>query len=401
MPSSICDVDTGKREKDMPENPQTPSRRRLLAAGAMGLAAGTGPAVFVSLPGAAEAAAGDPLLVGRTNNAGTESGPTTLVTNSSKGHGLHVLQKGSQYALFGQAQESYGAIGRTESERSYGVMGINAATVSGAGAGVRAVGNQQHGLVSATAAAGRWAVIAVNQGAQEPADQSTGGGVWAVGGPYGPGVQAEGADGVIGSATAPLGFGLVGHAPADSAEGAALYAHGPSILQGFTAVDKGLDTLGPVTYLENAFLIPHPAAPDRYLQHAGVHSAERKTLYDGTVTLDAAGTATVILPSYVSVLNSALCYQLTPIGAAAPSLHISQELAGDRFAIAGGAPGQKVCWMVTGVRKDRYAVDHPFRVEVQAIGAALTARSERVRKSRAARAAAILGTTPQKLDDDQ
>ncbi|MEV4305013.1 hypothetical protein [Nonomuraea sp. NPDC049624] len=357
------------------------SRRRMLAVGAAGLAAGAAAA----LPSAASASAGDPLLVGRTNDAGTDAGPTTLVTNSTKGHGLHVWQKGTKYGLLGQAQASFGTVGRTESGASCGLWGTNAGTAADAGAGVRATGNLQHGLEATTANAGRWAVVATNAATQAAGEP--GGAVRAIGGEYGAGVSAEGSDGVVGIAVSPLGFGLVGHAPAGT-EGAALYARGPSILQGFTAVDTGLDTLGPVTYLENAFLIPHPAASDRYLQHAGVHAAERKNLYDGTVTLDAAGAATVVLPAYVSALNAAFCYQLTPIGAAAPNLHVSQELAGDRFGIAGGAPGQKVCWTLTGVRKDRYAADHPFRVEVQPGTAAAASRSQDARHRLAARATA-------------
>jgi hypothetical protein len=38
-------------------------------------------------------------------------------------------------------------------------------------------------------------------------------------------------------------------------------------------------------------------------------------------------------------------------------------VARNRFAIAGGAPGQQVCWQVTGVRQDAWAKANPMRVE--------------------------------------
>ena len=55
--------------------------------------------------------------------------------------------------------------------------------------------------------------------------------------------------------------------------------------------------------------------------------------------------------------------QLTPIGAPGPNLHIANEVAKNQFKVAGGAPGMKVCWQVTGIRQDKWAKDHPLAVE--------------------------------------
>jgi hypothetical protein len=81
------------------------------------------------------------------------------------------------------------------------------------------------------------------------------------------------------------------------------------------------------------------------------------------VTLDDTGAATVELPAWFEALNRDLTYQLTPIGGAAPSLHIAGELLDNRFQIAGGAPGSKVSWRVSGIRQDAWALAHPLEVE--------------------------------------
>ena len=64
-------------------------------------------------------------------------------------------------------------------------------------------------------------------------------------------------------------------------------------------------------------------------------------------------------------MNGDFRYQLTAIGAAAPNLHIAQEVASHRFSIAGGAAGMKVSWQVTGVRHDAFAQANPLVVEVE------------------------------------
>lgn len=87
-------------------------------------------------------------------------------------------------------------------------------------------------------------------------------------------------------------------------------------------------------------------------------------LYSGNVTLDANGGAIVQLPEWFGALNKDFRYQLTAIGAAAPSLYISQEIQNNSFRIAGGKPGLKVSWQVAGVRQDAWEKAHPMVVEV-------------------------------------
>ena len=112
------------------------------------------------------------------------------------------------------------------------------------------------------------------------------------------------------------------------------------------------------------FLVDHPLDPEnRYLNHSFVESSERKNVYDGVAVLDAEGSADVALPKWFSALNRELRYQLTPIGAPAPNLHVAEELDGGRFTIAGGTGGQKVCWQVTGIRDDAWARANPLVVD--------------------------------------
>jgi hypothetical protein len=114
------------------------------------------------------------------------------------------------------------------------------------------------------------------------------------------------------------------------------------------------------------FRIDHPLDPEcKYLMHACVESAERQNLYSGTVELDGNGEATVQLPDWLPALNADIRYQLTSVGAPAPSLHVSAELDDSaRFAISGGPPDGKVSWQVSGVRQDAFARANTFEVEV-------------------------------------
>jgi hypothetical protein len=70
------------------------------------------------------------------------------------------------------------------------------------------------------------------------------------------------------------------------------------------------------------------------------------------VHLNAQGEVNVVLPAWMEALNINFRYQLTAIGAPGPNLYIAEELSDNQFKIAGGLPGMKVSWQVTGVRND-------------------------------------------------
>lgn len=112
------------------------------------------------------------------------------------------------------------------------------------------------------------------------------------------------------------------------------------------------------------FHIDHPLDPrHKYLNHACVESSEMKTVYDGVAILDAQGEAIIELPEWFEALNTDFRYQLTPVGAPAPNLHVATEVSSNRFTIAGGSARLKVCWQVTGVRHDPVALAQPLVVE--------------------------------------
>jgi hypothetical protein len=86
-------------------------------------------------------------------------------------------------------------------------------------------------------------------------------------------------------------------------------------------------------------------------------------VYNGNVVLGEDGAAWVELPAWFEALNRDFRYQLTPIGAPAPNLFVAEEIAGNRLRIAGGGPGMKVSWQVTGIRQDPWANAHRIVVE--------------------------------------
>jgi hypothetical protein len=121
---------------------------------------------------------------------------------------------------------------------------------------------------------------------------------------------------------------------------------------------------GTLSKSAGSFKIDHPLDPaHKYLSHSFVESPDMMNIYNGNVVLGADGSAAVTLPSYFEALNIEFRYQLTPIGGAAPNLHVAQEIAGNRFVIGGGAPGLKVSWQVTGIRNDVYARENRIQVE--------------------------------------
>ncbi len=119
------------------------------------------------------------------------------------------------------------------------------------------------------------------------------------------------------------------------------------------------------------FRIDHPLDPaNKELLHACVESDEYKNIYDGTVTTDAAGFATVTMPEWFSALNEDFRYQLTVIDDSANDFILAKVfhkigVAGpNSFVIKTSMPGVEISWQVTGNRKDAYAKSRPMAVEI-------------------------------------
>jgi hypothetical protein len=134
---------------------------------------------------------------------------------------------------------------------------------------------------------------------------------------------------------------------------------------GRVRVSGNLQVTGTVSKGAGSFKIDHPLDPEnKFLYHSFVESPDMKNIYDGVATLDANGHATVTLPHYFNALNKDFRYQLTCIGGYAP-VYIAREVADNSFEIAGGKPGLKVSWTVTGIRQDPYANTHRIPNEVE------------------------------------
>ena len=235
-------------------------------------------------------------------------------------------------ALYGYATaasgETYGLLAKTDSTEGRGVSGW-ATAASGATYGM-------HGTAQSTAGRGVYGSASATSGLTF--------------GVYGTTASTSGR-GVYGYATTSSGTNYGVYGVTNSASGYAGYFIGAVHVNGTLSKSAG------------SFKIDHPLDPaNQYLSHSFVESPDMKNIYDGVAVLDANGEAAVTLPVWFEVLNRDFRYQLTPIGGWAP-LYIAQEIQGNLFRIAGGQPGMKVSWQVTGIRQDAYANAHRILVE--------------------------------------
>lgn len=137
-------------------------------------------------------------------------------------------------------------------------------------------------------------------------------------------------------------------------------------LTGNVRVDADLNVNGTIAKGSGSFVIDHPQDPEnKLLYHSFVESPKAKNIYDGIVTLDKNGEATIQLPDYFEALNKDFRYQFMPIGEPAPNLHIKKEVQNNEFAIAGGNAGQEVSWQVTGIRHDPFIEERGMPTEME------------------------------------
>jgi hypothetical protein len=247
-------------------------------------------------------------------------------------------QDGGGYGVEGRSNSLPGVAGFTYRENSAGVYG-EGSTLKAHGV----VGFGYFGVIGAGFGEHQFGVMGFNKGS------ARGHGVGGYGGDYGIGVYGKGA------------------------RGHAAWMDGKVRVKGYLYKDGG------------GFEIDHPLDPaNKYLYHSFVESPDMKNVYDGVVVLDDKGEAEIELPDWFGAVNKDFRYQLTAIGAPGPNLYIAEEISSDgvtttsyyysnssnnsnknnnRFKIAGGAPGMKVSWQVTGIRKDPWANTHRIRVE--------------------------------------
>lgn len=283
-------------------------------------------------------ATGDGIMGVSTMEFGTRAGVVGIATGVAMPTG--VRGESTYIGVLGSGR--YGVQG-------YGGTGVYGLTDEPGGEGVRGesrAANDANGVgVSGTA----------NQGIGVRGQSATGFGMHGLSNGSG-----SSGDGVRGTATGPNGNGV--HGISNNGTGAyGVYGESSS---GFAGYFSGKVTVtGNLSKGGGSFIIDHPLDPaNKYLSHSFVESPDMKNIYDGIAVLDADGRAEIELPDWFQALNRDFRYQLTCIGAFAP-VYVAEEIHDNQFTIAGGAPGQKISWLVTGIRQDAYANAHRIVVE--------------------------------------
>ena len=120
---------------------------------------------------------------------------------------------------------------------------------------------------------------------------------------------------------------------------------------------------GTLTKGGGSFKIDDPIDPaNKYLSHSFVESPDMMNIYNGNVTTDAHGYATVAMPAWFEALNRDFRYQLTTINSFSRAT-IAAELKDGKFRVRTSQPHVKVSWQVTGIRHDAYADAHRIPTE--------------------------------------
>jgi hypothetical protein len=307
------------------------------------------------------------------------SGGTNSTTNFAAGvSGTEGAPTGQVYGVVGVSNSTTtgaAAVNGYEPATTGQVYGVNGSTPSTSGIGVGG---------AATATSG--STIGVSGSSASP----NGSGV------YGTNNATSGvAHGVVGQASSSQGVGVLGFNTATSGytngvEGQVSSPAGAAgvfenlsgsglILQGtsgskFTTVftvdasgngsfSGNLTVTGKLTKGSGSFKIDHPLDPaNKYLSHSFVESPDMMNVYNGNITTDRHGFATVNLPDYFEALNGDFRYQLTVIGQFAQAI-VAKKISTNRFVIRTNKPNVEVSWQVTGVRHDAYA--NRYRIPVE------------------------------------
>jgi hypothetical protein len=124
-----------------------------------------------------------------------------------------------------------------------------------------------------------------------------------------------------------------------------------------------VQVVGNLSKTTGSFKIDHPLDPaNKYLYHSFVESPDMMNIYNGNVTTDTKGEATIELPTWFEALNKDFRYQLTVIGQFAQAI-VSSKIQNNRFSIKTDKPNVEVSRQVTGIRHDAYADKHRIPVE--------------------------------------
>jgi hypothetical protein len=329
-----------------------------------------GPAGFVTLPYSGTANTADPALLVENDGGGTaieghlttdafaavmaisDASGTGVYSTSNSGIGVYSISN-SYIGVYGYGGVFAGVYGSTGDPTGSGVYGVAA---GGSAAGVYG-SNSSGPAVWGKNTGGGTAVYA----------QTTGG--YAVYGTATTGIGIVGSSGNNGGVYGVGYIGVQGSTNGTNDSQGVRGENGGSNTFGYAGLFNGRTwVVGNLIKGGGSFKIDHPLDPqNKYLSHSFVESPDMKNVYDGIVTLDTRGEATVALPEWFQALNGDVSmdsyrYQLTCIGGYAP-VFVAGEIAQNRFRIAGGTAGLRVSWQVTGIRHDRYAEANRIPIE--------------------------------------
>jgi hypothetical protein len=126
-----------------------------------------------------------------------------------------------------------------------------------------------------------------------------------------------------------------------------------------------LNVVGNISKGGGTFKIDHPLDPEnKYLYHSFVESPDMLNVYNGNITTDVSGIATIQLPAYFSALNKDFKYQISAIKSFS-GVMVYEEIKGNSFIVKSELPNTTISWQVTGVRQDPYANKNRVIPEVE------------------------------------
>lgn len=177
--------------------------------------------------------------------------------------------------------------------------------------------------------------------------------------------------GVEGRASANGTAGVRGNLDSASFTGAGIEGSASTTIAGSWAgrFFGNVTVQGAFSATSKSFRIDHPQDPaNKELWHASIESDQYINVYSGNVTTDAAGYATITLPTWMEATNHNFRYQLTVIDEGEQQTdfvmaRVVSKVANNQFAIKTSAPNVEVSWQLTGERKDAWALKNPLQVE--------------------------------------
>lgn len=235
---------------------------------------------------------------------------------------IGVYAVGAGYGMIAQSTTGTGIWGQSTS--GYGVFGS-----SSNGYGVNAISSTSYGLLAQSASNNAIKGFVDTGAAAIVGESQNGNGVFG----WGKGTQA----------------GIYAYC---SGTGEGIRATGGSNAGYFNG---NVTVSGTLSKGGGSFKIDHPLDPqNKYLYHSFVESPDMMNVYNGNITTDVNGEATVQLPDYFEALNRDFRYQLTTIGSFARAM-VADKIKKNQFRIKTDSPNVEVSWQVTGIRQDAFA----------------------------------------------